>query len=277
MNTVLRIIKTSRPLFWFYTAGPYIVGLSILYKMSGIHLQLLHVLFLLFFLFPANFFIYSINDYFDQDTDKYNPKKNNVENKYQARDRYINLIIQLIICIYALLLLFILPTIQEKIVFLLFITLSFFYSAPPIFFKRRPFLDSLSNSFYFLPGILAIYQSSTTHIPTPIIIALVAWTAAMHLFSAIPDIAYDKKVKLHTTATYLGRPKSLLLCFLFWFIFSVICIYYEKKLVLFFIYPVIPLVLLFSKNTSIIRIYWYFPYINIMLGFLFFLYICFYL
>lgn len=267
-----RILKTSRPRFWLYLAGPYLIGLAFLYRQPSFVFEWKYLFIFLFFLFPMNFLLYSVNDFFDQDTDANNPKKSVKESRFDSEYKSIIFLTQSISAVWALIILaWLLPTSVEKLVFVIFLLLSFFYSTPPVAFKRRPFLDSLSNVLYFLPGVLAVYHSPQLSIDVTIIIALTCWTTAMHLFSAIPDIEYDKKAGIRTTAVVLGRSTSLLMCFVLWFCFAGISTSYLLILFPTFIYPVIPFFLLKKKTVSIERVYWYFPYINAGLGFMFFL------
>lgn len=271
MKLVQLVFKMSRPRFWLYIAGPYITGLIAAYK-SGLLVEPVHLALIIFFLFPANFFIYSVNDFYDQDTDKLNPKKSTKEIKYYKEYRYWFLGINSAVIIFALLLLFLLPTGEEKLILSSFLLLAFFYSAPPVNFKRRPVLDALSNMFYFFPGLLAL---SHAHIflLLIIIIALISWTSAMHLFSAIPDIDFDKKSHIRTTATMLGERKALWVCFALWLIFAGICTGTDWRLGWTFVYPLIIVWLLLQKHNLITKVYWYYPYLNSLLGFLFFIYL----
>jgi len=103
-------------------------------------------------------------------------------------------------------------------------------------------------------------------------IGLYCFTSAMHLFSAIPDISYDRKASVITTAVKLEFNNSLILCLIFWLSFSLIFSFYYRFLfplsILLLIYPLIPLYILITKKENIDQIYWYFPYINGIVGFI---------
>ena len=71
-----RILKISRPRFWIYELGPYIVG--VVAAAQSDHFVWLFpavIIFFIFFAYPANIYIYGINDIYDYETDKLNPKK----------------------------------------------------------------------------------------------------------------------------------------------------------------------------------------------------------
>lgn len=258
----------SRFRFWLYTAGTYVVGYSMGVTNWIDFFRIEYLIFLFYFFFPANVFIYGVNDFWDQLTDAKNPKKGTKEEKLTNEKKqdllkiiYASLIMSLVI--------FIVPDLTAIILFGIFLFLSYFYSAPPLRFKSIPFIDFSSNMLYIMPGIFGFYLASGTLPPLILIIAGFVHIAAMHLFSAIPDIEYDKKAKVKTTATVIGYNYSLLLCVFFWSILSYLVITLSNFHLISFlilIYPIVPLSLLISKNLDINKIYWLFPYINSGLG-----------
>ena len=162
---------------------------------------------------------------------------------------------------------------NHTIIFILFLFLSHQYSAKPLRFKERPLLDSASNVLYILPGVFAYYWMTGNLPPVIILLAGFLHTFAMHLFSAIPDIEYDKDTGITTTAVLFGRKVSLLLCLVAWIGLSVITIMVGgvspfKFLPL--VYPLMILNLLF-RDQKVESVYWYYPYINIGFGGLMFL------
>lgn len=258
------IIKISRPRFWTYFAGTYAVGYS-LAATSTEQFGLIFFAFLLYFTLPANFFIYGINDYFDFDTDRLNPKKKHKEYLLKKENKktiknllYIPLILAFILVLF-------MPNTAPFLI--AFLVLGALYSAPPIRFKARPYLDSISNTFYVIPGFLGYYQL-TGQMPSLIItLAVLLWPIALHLYSAVPDIKPDKKAKLKTTATVIGKTKSLFLCSFIWLIVSILVFTQSTFLgILALTYVIIPL--LSFKDT--LKVYWYYPYINAILGFVLF-------
>ena len=83
------IISISRPRFWSYLAGPWAVGMVSAANSIYDFQNILFWLGLLFFLWPANFLLYGINDYTDRDTDKFNPKKKDYEKLYEQRQNIV--------------------------------------------------------------------------------------------------------------------------------------------------------------------------------------------
>lgn len=261
-----KILKLSRPRFWPYIAGPYAMGYLIAAPNLQDFLSPLFIASLLFFLIPANVFLYGINDVFDQDTDAFNPKKGTKEYKMVASDSLIVNAVLYISLFAGISLAVVQPKFISTFLFIAFAFLSFAYSAPPFRFKAKPFIDSASNILYAVPGFIAYAQITGSFPPGEIIIAALCWTAAMHLFSAIPDIAPDKEANLKTTAIALGFKNSLLLCSFLWLV-SIIPLITTSSLfplsIAAFVYPLMPFVLwiiaLFKgdKKTPIEQIYWY--------------------
>ena len=87
------------------------------------------------------------------------------------------------------------------------------YSAPPIRAKAIPIVDSLFNVLYVMPAVVAYRVISGEFPPPLVVIAAAAWTAAMHAYSAVPDIASDREAGVATVATFLGPRGTLLFCF----------------------------------------------------------------
>ncbi len=275
LNSFRNVIKLSRPRFWSYLGGTYLLGYTSAISSVSAFYNPNFFLTLIYFLLVANILLYGVNDYYDQDTDLLNPKKKDKETTLEESQKKPLKNILLICLLLSLFLIFIQKEIITKMFFTLFLFLSYFYSAPPLRFKARPFLDFISNALYILPGIIGYLQIKPTLPGIYIPFAALCWAFAMHLFSAVPDIVPDSQSGIQTTAVFLGRNKSLFLCFLLWSIFSFVFLYtkilYPYNF-LTLIYPSIPLFLLVNrKKPDILKIYWLFPYLNSLLGFITFI------
>lgn len=261
--------KVSRFRFWIYTGGTFVIGYTL--GVNGVpdFFDLDYIIYLFYFFFPANVFIYGVNDLWDMKTDEINPKKGTKEQKLD-KSRKSNLKkILLIVFVFSLILIIFQKDMIERSIFLSFLFLSYFYSAEPLRFKSIPFLDFMSNMLYIVPGIFAYYLVTSEIPPLLIIVAGFAHISAMHVFSAIPDISYDKKAGIPTTAVVLKEKKSLILCLSFWLLLSGIAIYLSGFHLLSFIvliYPLFPLILLINKDLKIKKVYWYLPYVNTSMG-----------
>lgn len=275
MDTFKFFLNISRPRFWLYLAGTYLVGFTFGTLNTTQSLTPLHALNFFYFLLPANLFLYGINDFFDTDTDRFNQKKVGKENVLK-KNEIENLKLGIIISFAFFFIVFFLnKTLIDRILLVLFLTLSFIYSSPPLRLKSRPILDFSSNILYAIPGFIGFSNASGGHLP-PIatFIAAYLWTSGMHLFSAIPDIKADKKAQIKTSAVFFGFSPSLILVTTFWGLFCLLVwanqLFFPYSFLL-IIYPLIPLYLLLKRRIKLNRIYWFFPYLNVIIGFCAFL------
>ena len=216
--------RVSRPRFWFYLLGPFTVGCI---WGADRYLDLLNPAFFvhfLYFMFPANVLLYGVNDLYDYETDLLNPKKD--EREYRIKQGERDMLRRILVAVLALSLA--LVPLQggngERLIFLGFLFLSVFYSAPPLRFKAVPHLDSASNFLYALPGVFAYYHTAGALPPSPILVAAFAHTFAMHLFSAVPDVVFDESTGVRTTAVLLGERAALMLCLVSWTVLALIAL-----------------------------------------------------
>ncbi len=266
-----KILSISRPRFWLYLLGPYLVGFAAGADTGAQYLSPVFLYGLFFFLLPANIFLYGVNDFFDTDTDIHNVKKGTKENLMMESDRDYYKNATLIAFLFSIpLFIFLNPL--PRYILILFFLLAFFYSALPIRFKAKPLLDFVSNILYILPGVIFYMQISKEVVPVLVLVAAGCWTGAMHLYSAIPDIEADKKVRLVTTAVLLGKQNSIILCMVLWSITAFVASGFTPLLVLTWLYPFLT-ALVYSKMISLEKLYWYFPSINAFLGFILFWYV----
>ncbi len=262
------IFKISRFRFWIYTGGTFVVGYALAANAFADFLRVDYYIYLIYFFFLANVFIYGVNDYWDEETDKNNPKKD--EKEHRIIDEEKNKLLKVIYLVTGIsLALMIFQTNLERILFSIFLILSYFYSSPPLRFKERPFLDFSSNYLYIMPGIFA-YSMVANALPSLIImVGAYFHISAMHIFSAIPDIKYDREAGINTTPVFIGKTASLILTLIFWLILSVIVITLADFRLLSFLvllYPLFPFLLLIKKDMDINNLYWYLPYVNTALG-----------
>lgn len=261
----MRLFKISRPRFWPYVLGPYAIGALAAGTISNWPLVLLVGL---YFTLPANLLIYGVNDIFDYETDKHNPKKSSYEELVTPKDqkklwRWIGIMNAPF--------LFLLPFIGIQALWGVawFLFFSYFYSAPPIRAKVRPLIDSLFNVLYVFPAVVGYGLVSGQFPSVQIFIAAMLWCMAMHAYSAVPDIEADKKAKIATIATKLGRQGTLsfcLLCYLLSAILSWSVLGYFSILAG-VLYVGLMVVSLSTENRGqIFKLYTYFPIINIVVG-----------
>jgi lycopene elongase/hydratase (dihydrobisanhydrobacterioruberin-forming) len=265
------LVVISRPRFWLYLVGPFILGYALGAREHTQFLSAQFWLYLGYFLFPANLFLYGVNDLADTDTDQFNAKKNGYEHGLKiAQHRPLQRVTVGCVIVTCLAAFFTSNVVSASLLFL-FLLLSFAYSCPPFRWKASPFIDSASNILYILPGIFAYHLMTGILPPFYIVITLGFWTAAMHLFSAVPDIEADKLAGLRTTAVVLGEQKSLMLCSVLWFLClgGIYRVTSAPAVLLLGIYGVLPLLSL-SRKWPAEKIYRIFPLLNAAVGFIVF-------
>lgn len=266
------LLKVSRPRFWFYILGPYIVGLVAGAEYPQQLYKMIYLLYGLYFTYPANLLIYGVNDIFDYETDKLNEKKADYETLVTP-ERRSKLWLAIFVANFAFLDILFLgnwPTVVAGCAFLFF---SVFYSATPIRAKTKPFLDSAFNILYVLPGVFAYSLVSGQFPPASAVIAAGCWTAAMHAYSAIPDIDADKEADLKTIATVCGPYLTLAICAALYLAAAIISFEYlgMVSVSLGFAYVFLMLASVRSYRAGrLFKLYKAFPLINILAGFILF-------
>jgi 4-hydroxybenzoate polyprenyltransferase len=268
------LLKVSRPRFWIYVFGPYLIGLAAGAPSRGAFVSFGVAAFAVFFLLPANLLIYGINDIFDFETDKLNPKKQEYEMLVRpAEHRGLAVAIVLLNLPFIIGALFMNAVVSVSMIAFLF--LSVFYSAPPFRAKAIPIVDSMFNALYVMPGILGYGLMFGELPPASAIVAAVLWTMAMHAYSAIPDIQADREAKVETVATLLRREGTLLYCSACYLLSAVLAF---RQLgvfagVLGMVYLGLMAASILTKQTGgVYRIYRYFPVVNSACGFVLFWY-----
>lgn len=253
----------SRPRFWLYLAGPVLVGVVYAAGDAGELLAPAPLALFAYFLVPANVYLYGINDVFDADLDAENPKKDGREVRYGGQ-RYV-------LAAVAVSAVAILPVVAlvEPIAWPWlagFLVLATAYSAPPVRLKTTPFLDSLSNGLYVLPGAAAYAAVAGTHPPAIAVAGGWAWAMAMHAFSAIPDVEPDRRAGIRTTATVLGERSTLVYCGVCWTVAAVaFALYHPLAGAAFALYPLL-LAGIAASGIAVARAYWWYPAINAAVG-----------
>jgi 4-hydroxybenzoate polyprenyltransferase len=268
---IKEVLRISRPRFWLYETATFgLVGTVGAFNGLSFFSDWHYWIFVFYFLIPANILIYGINDIFDYDTDKLNPKKG--DNAYEALvqpEKQQSLWWWILLTNIPFL--FFIPLQKPLILsFAAFVFFASFYSAKPIRAKAKPIIDSLfSAGHYVSTGVFGYYLAGGIHFPTIGIIAGIAWAVAMHAYSAVPDIKADLQANLKTIAIMIGAKKTIYLC----------CFLYI--LAAYIVYNIIPVASLIGGLTfsyfmwqsvktkseeALFQVYTYFPLINTIIG-----------
>lgn len=265
-----KIIKISRPRFWLYAGGTFLVGLAAGASSLQSLLSVQWILYFLYFILPANIFIYGINDLYDDDTDAFNSKKDDKEHRLQIAERKFTKIFVWFSAILGIIVAITSPTWQGSALVLVSVFLAWAYSSKPFRFKAKPFIDAISNVHYAVIGFAAYAMASGHWPPLWAVLAAWFWTASMHIFSAVPDIEADLKANLKTTAIFFGFNKSLVVTSLLW-LGTTICLFVGNfhspySIIASLLYVIMPLLLINSSHQRITKVYWYYPIINAVYG-----------
>lgn len=274
---VKRFLKISRPRFWIYELGPYCIGIAAAAGLS-INVWFLFpiIIFFLFFTYPANIYIYGINDIFDYETDARNPKKVAYESLVMPSE-WPGLWKNILLCC-APFLLYGLLTLHTYTLFALLVFFFFagFYSAPPIRAKARPFLDSVFSAGHYVATAVFSYLMVTDLLQLqvsvlPLLICTLAgmcWAIAMHAYSAVPDIQADRDAGLATIATKLEKNKTIILCTILFLLSGGLAYIFlgVLSIALATLYTVFMIASLNTTNEQLFKIYTYFPIINSLAG-----------
>jgi 4-hydroxybenzoate polyprenyltransferase len=245
--------------------GTFFIGVLVATNFLEDFLKPEILVFAFFFLIPANILIYGVNDIYDYETDKLNPKKVEYEallvpEKHKSVWVWI-LATNIPFVIYAFAL-----NARTGIYLLIFYFFAFFYSAYPIRAKIRPFFDSLfSAGHYIFTGVFGYFLAGGEGFPIIGFIAGVLWAMAMHAYSAVPDIKADTDAGLRTIATWLGRDRTIVMCLVFYIasaaLFALLVGVFPLIAVL--VYVGLMIWSLREKDDSkLFKIYTYFPWVN---------------
>ena len=261
-----RLLVRSRPRFWLYPAGPVVVAAA--HGATGVEelFSPLSVGLFLYFLLPANVYLYGINDVFDADVDEDNPKKGEKEARYHGDPLEA---VAVLACGAGLTPTLVLVPSAAVPWFGGFLILATAYSAPPFRFKTTPLLDSVSNGLYVLPGVGTYVALAGSVPPTPVLAGAWLWTMAMHTFSAIPDIEPDREAGIRTTATLLGEGPTLAYCAVVWAAAAAVFWPVDPRATaLLAVYPLL-VVGIRAADIDVARAYWYYPAVNTVSGMVF--------
>jgi 4-hydroxybenzoate polyprenyltransferase len=257
----------SRPRFWLYLAGPVVVGVVYAAGTPAEFFQPIALALFAYFLVPANIFLYGVNDIFDADIDRLNPKKASEGREVRYGDHRGWHVVAPVAVAAALAAVFVPAVPVEALVAIAgFLLLGAAYSAPPLRLKTTPVLDSLSNGLYVLPGVAAYAALAGTYPPAFAVAGGWVWAMGMHTFSAIPDIEPDRQAGIRTTATFLGESRTLAYCGACWLLAAILMGLVHPALAsVFLIYPVFILGIVVA-DIDIDRAYWWFPVLNTVAG-----------
>jgi 4-hydroxybenzoate polyprenyltransferase len=268
-------LKVSRPRFWIYVLGPFLIGAISAISEKNELLKPKFWLFVPFFLLFANLLIYGINDIFDYETDVLNAKKQDYETLVTPeRRRHLWLVIGLTTTPFLIAAGF--QNLSAILAMLGFLFFSVFYSAPPVRAKTIPLIDSIFNILYIFPGIFGYYLLGGNNLSWQICLAGTFWVMAMHAFSAVPDIESDQTAGFKTIATWLGGKGTLIFCAALYLSAGILTFKYLGFFSVLATICYLTMIFISLWNYSqvqVFAVYRYFPWLNTMIGFALFWYL----
>jgi 4-hydroxybenzoate polyprenyltransferase len=257
------LFTLSRPRFWLYLAGPILVGVAFAADAVSDLFATAAVVLFGYFLVPGNVLLYGVNDAFDADVDETNPKKSEREARWRGDAVVAAAVVGsglLGVALFAVVPRLAWPYLAG------FFVLGVEYSAPPFRFKTTPFLDSLSNGLYVLPGAAAFAAVAGRHPPLAALVGAWTWAMGMHTFSAVPDIEPDREAGIRTTATFLGERRTYLYCLACWLAAVAAFALVDWRLgAVLLAYP-LTVVAVAASDVGVDRAYWWFPALNTLVG-----------
>ncbi len=214
---IARLVHISRPLLWVNTIGSTVVGVWLtgeLWRWESVPLLLWATL-------PFNLLIYGVNDIFDQETDAQNARKGGLEGARIANSETRGIALGIVLLNLPFLVYFTLTLPVDALAWIAaYIVIFVFYSAPPLRFKARVALDSLSNAAYAFPLVFVPLALGASPVWAAAL-ALMAWSVAKHTYDAIQDIEEDRAVGIRTTAVALGMRGALIWSAVWWSIATI--------------------------------------------------------
>lgn len=213
----------SEPKMWVYNGGLFFFGVILstyatrLTANAATHFSIANIfpvlLYGLWFAAMTNVFAITLNNYFDRDEDKTNPKKIAYGAVATDRDRTavrIGIAISLLTFIFLELLY---PNKYIVAFGIIFFVSNTLYSAPPIRAKRYLIFDTLIGPFYYLSIISSGYAVLSHTWPNWSVLSFsfCYWLAIEIYYNKVIDLENDRLTHPYSTVVLLGKQRSLLL------------------------------------------------------------------
>ncbi len=201
----------SRPFSWPNTALPFLAA-ALSWRLSFSWVVLVGFL---YFLLPYNLLLYGVNDLFDYESDRRNPRKGTGIEGGLLPPRRAGTLAAWLVVTNGVPLAWIWWSGGPRIALplLLAAAVAVAYSAPPLRTKVRPGLDSLTSSLHFvLPAVcgLVLAGAPWARFPVLLLLAFLLWGMASHALGAIQDIRCDREAGIGSLATLLGARATAL-------------------------------------------------------------------
>lgn len=202
-----QIVRSSRPYSWINTAYPF--GFAYLLA-GGRPTDAAFIVGVVLFLGPYNLLMYGINDVYDYESDRRNPRKTGIEGVVLDPRLHRPIILASIGLILPFTIAFAwLSTTWATVALFGCLTTVLAYSVPILRAKERPLVDSITSSSHFVgPAIVGIAAINPTRLGDATTLAILGafalWGVASHLLGAVQDTVADREAGIRSTATVWG-------------------------------------------------------------------------
>ncbi|MCX6665990.1 MAG: prenyltransferase [Euryarchaeota archaeon] len=218
------IIRIKDVAYWFSTSLlGFILGISIL-SITKYFVSLLIFTISTFFSIS---FTFAINNYYDIESDKNNPRRRNVNALALGEISKINeIILNLVFLAIPIIFCIIYQDITIIIVCILLLFMGWVYSAPPLRLKGRPIIDIVWHFFGFFLIILwgALFTGQINNTILLVAISAGIFSCIFQICNHILDYDYDNKSGTTTFAVWAGldTTKTVLKIFIWIHLFVII-------------------------------------------------------
>lgn len=219
-GTAMKIIRTSRPLYWLVHISLLITGALASGRFSYADTRFVFAALLL--TLPFSLFVYAINDYHDRESDRNNPRKGGAFGERHNEESARRLLAYGFFGLCVTLAGFALLDIRLFVPALSLSAVLYYYSTPPVRLKSVPVLDALSGGgvYTFAVAFLGFLlfdgklESPLYAVPTSFSAAFVLGVV-FHLMAAAVDEVPDREQGTLTSAVYFGARPIILFCAFF--------------------------------------------------------------
>ena len=207
------LLQVCRPGLWTTTALFYLMplGHSINLSSAKFWVGLAYVL------IPLGFVLYGVNDIFDVEADRLNPRKGTFLFGSLGRKEQLAALRWQIVALQIPFLIAFSFWIGARVLLwfaALLIAVSL-YNAPRIGFKARPPFDVLMQASYLLVFVLSSWVNEATQLPWQTFAFGALFAMHSHLFGEVMDIVPDRESGRTTTAVRIGAVRTKLLMAVF--------------------------------------------------------------
>lgn len=202
------LLAASRPFSWINTCLPFLATAIA----TGHRASWAVALGSLYFLVPFNLLMYGINDLYDYESDRRNPRKGGVEGAVlppAARRRMWIAVAITNAPLLAAVAVLAGPVVGVALCLTALTALA--YSMPPLRTKEVPGLDAATSSLHFtLPAVCGglVAGAAPGELPWRFLAAFFLWGVASQALGAIQDAQYDRRAGVRSIATCLGPRRT---------------------------------------------------------------------